>query len=146
MKDMIIIHCSDTPASMDVTVEMLHQWHVVENGWSAIGYAYFIDREAQIHKCRDLDGDGDVEDEVGAHAFGFNRRSIGICLAGRGSYTDAQFDSLRYLVNDIVSRLGIKQDRIIGHCDVDPSKTCPMFSVKDKLNEWLESSQEGKSV
>lgn len=37
MKNSIIVHCTDTPHTMNVTRDMLHQWHVVENGWSAIG-------------------------------------------------------------------------------------------------------------
>lgn len=129
-KDKIIIHCTDTPADMNVTVETLHQWHVVENGWSAIGYAYFIDRDANIHKCRDLDGDGDVEDEVGAHTRGFNRGSIGIALAGRGEYTDEMLDQLEFLCDDIRSRHGIKLEDIYGHYHFDASKTCPMFDVE----------------
>lgn len=129
-KTYIVVHCSDTPHSMKVTVGHLYQWHVIENGWSAIGYAYFIDQEGEVHKCRDLDGDGDVEDEIGAHARGFNTGSIGICLEGRGIYTDKQLDQLEYLLDDIRSRHGITLDNVIGHCDVDPSKTCPMMDVK----------------
>ena len=136
-KDSIIIHCTDTPHTMSVTVEMLHKWHVVENKWSAIGYAYFIDQSGDVHKCRDLDGDGDVEDEVGAHARGFNRGSIGVCIEGRGEYSDEQFNSLRYLVSDIASRHGIKQENIQGHNYYDKSKLCPMFNVQDKLKEWM---------
>ena len=132
----IIIHCSDTPSSMEVTTDMLHQWHVVENGWSAIGYAYLIDRNADIHKCRDLDGDGDVEDEIGAHTRGFNRGSVAICIAGRGEYTKAQFDSLRYLISGISSRHGIRQEGIQGHNHYDKSKSCPCFDVQKKLKEW----------
>ena len=138
MKDKIIIHCTDTPHTMNVTVDMLHQWHVVENKWSAIGYAYFIDQAGDVHKCRDLDNDGDVEDEVGAHTRGFNRNSIGVCIEGRGIYHDVQFDSLRYLINDIVSRHCIKQENIQGHNYYDKHKTCPMFNVQDKLKEWMQ--------
>ena len=136
-KTMIIVHCSDTPHTMKVTVKDLYKWHVIENGWSAIGYAYFIDQFGDIHKCRDLDNDGDVEDEVGAHARGFNAQSIGICMEGRGVYRDAQFSSLRFLIEDIINRHPIKFNQIIGHHDVDPHKTCPMFDVKKKVREWF---------
>lgn len=136
-KDSIIVHCTDTPHTMFVTVADLHKWHVIENDWSAIGYAYYIDQIGIIHKCRDLNGDGDVEDDIGAHAHGFNTNSIGICMEGRGEYTENQWGSLRYLINDIISRKGIKLENIIGHRDVDPHKTCPMFDVQDKLQEWM---------
>lgn len=128
-KTHIIVHCSDTPHSMKVTTNDLYQWHVIENGWSAIGYAYFIDQAGLTHKCRDLDNNGDVEDEIGAHARGFNKNSIGICLEGRGTYTDEQLDALEYLLDDIRSRHGIPLDNVIGHRDVDPHKECPMMDV-----------------
>lgn len=138
-KNTIIIHCTDTPHTMNVTRETLHKWHVIENGWSAIGYAYFINQKGEIIKCRDLDGDGDVENEVGAHARGFNRGSIGICLEGRDTFNQNQFDSLRYLITDIVSRHGIKQENIIGHYQVDSGKTCPNFDVPELLRSWGEA-------
>ncbi|MGF1905290.1 N-acetylmuramoyl-L-alanine amidase [Aliivibrio salmonicida] len=135
-KSQIIVHCTDTPHSMKVDVDLIRHWHVKENGWSDIAYAYYIDQSGEVHLGRDLDGDGDVEDEIGAHARGFNRNSIGICLEGRDSFNDVQFDSLRELITDIASRHGIKEKDIVGHCDLDPKKTCPGFNVQQKLKEW----------
>ena len=130
----IVIHCTDTPHTMDVTVDLLHKWHVVENGWAAIGYAYFIDKHGDEFKCRDLDGDGDVEDEIGAHTRGFNKHTIGVCIEGRGKYTDAQLDQLESLIDRIRSRHGIVIDQVKGHSDYDSSKTCPMFNVKEFMH------------
>ena len=135
-KTMIVIHCTDTPRSMDVTVDMITQWHKAR-GFSTIGYAYFINRHGDIFKCRDLDGDGDVDDEVGAHAYGFNRESIGVCLEGRGQYTDAQWGSLRHVLTELIGKHGIKLDRIKGHNELDPKKECPMFDVSQKMKELL---------
>lgn len=135
MKDSIIVHCSDTPHSMRVDVETIRRWHVEDNGWSDIAYAYYIDQLGELHLGRDLDGDGDVEDEVGAHAKGFNRGSIGICLEGRDVFTEEQFSTLRWLITDICSRHGIKRDKVLGHRDVS-SKSCPNFSIQEKMEEW----------
>ena len=136
-KSMIVIHCTDTPDSFNVKLDDLYRFHVVENGWTAIGYAYYINRYGDIFKCRDLDGDGDVDDEVGAHAYGFNRESIGVCLEGRGQYTDAQWSSLRHVLAELIGKHGIKLEGIVGHCDLDSKKECPMFDVSQKMKELL---------
>ena len=81
-KTMIIVHCADTLATMDIGVEEIRRWHVEERGWDDIGYANVIRRDGTIELGRDLDGDGDVADEIGAHAAGFNAQSIGVCLVG----------------------------------------------------------------
>ena len=39
--DTIVIHCSRTP-DMDIGVEKIKHWHVVDNGWDDIGYHYVI--------------------------------------------------------------------------------------------------------
>lgn len=135
-KNQIIVHCTDTPHSMKVDIDLIRHWHVNENGWADIAYAYYIDQNGELHLGRDLDNDGNVEDEIGAHARGFNRNSIGICLEGRNEFTSAQFDTLRELISDITSRHGINRKNIIGHCDLDSSKTCPGFNVQQKLKEW----------
>ena len=49
----IVIHCSATRANQHVTIEDIRHWHVVERGWSDIGYHWIIDRNGIIHKGRD---------------------------------------------------------------------------------------------
>jgi N-acetylmuramoyl-L-alanine amidase len=80
--DTIIGHCSFTPPKMDIGAAEIRGWHVDENGWLDIGYAYVIRRNGIIELGRDLDNDGDVDEEIGAHARGFNAHSIGICVVG----------------------------------------------------------------
>jgi N-acetylmuramoyl-L-alanine amidase len=77
----IVLHCAATPPSMDVGRERIKKWHL-ERGFSDVGYHFIIKRNGKIDKGRDLDGDGLVLEEVGAHAKGFNSRSIGICWVG----------------------------------------------------------------
>jgi N-acetylmuramoyl-L-alanine amidase len=136
MKDMIIVHCSDTYTAMDVGAKEIRDWHVNGNGWSDIGYNYVIRRNGKLESGRDLDGDGNVDEETGAHARGFNTRSIGICLIGgkglddkpESNFTYDQYSTLEILVNNLKRKYGIK--RIVGHCDLDSRKTCPNFNVK----------------
>lgn len=130
MKDMVIVHCSDTPSTMDVDAAMIDQWHR-ERGWTAIGYAFVIRRDGVIEKGRDLDNDGDATDEIGAHAAGFNKRSIGICLVGGMpgfNFTKKQMNSLRFLIDQLL--IDFPGSDVLGHRDLpDVTKECPCFDV-----------------
>ena len=72
--DKIIIHCSGTKAEHDIDASDIRQWHKAK-GWSDIGYHYFIKLNGTVETGRYIE-------KVGAHAFGYNKRSIGICYAG----------------------------------------------------------------
>lgn len=131
MKTLIVVHCADTPESMDIGAAEIDKWHR-DKGWSAIGYAFVIRRDGTIEKGRDLDNDGDSTNETGAHAAGFNAQSIGICLVGGKpgfNFTDNQMSSLRFLIDSLTTKFyGID---LIGHCDLPGvTKSCPCFDTK----------------
>jgi N-acetylmuramoyl-L-alanine amidase len=127
----LIIHAADTPATMDIGAAEIDRWHR-EKGWAAIGYHHVIRRDGTIEKGRDLDGDGDVTDEVGAHAYGFNKDSIGICLVGGKpdfNFTRAQMKSLDFLVGEYESRY--PEIEVLGHRDLPGvDKPCPTYDVR----------------
>lgn len=134
---LFVVHCADTPESMDIGAEEINQWHL-DRGWAGIGYSWVIRRSGKIEKGRDLDNDGDVLEEVGAHAAGFNAHSVSACLVGgKGgfNFTDAQMASLDFLVNDMEARFpGIE---VLGHCDLPGvTKGCPCFDVREWRLEW----------
>lgn len=138
----IIIHAADTYASMDIGADEIRQWHTDPKpkgrGWSDIGYHYVIRRSGLIETGRDLDGDGDIDEEIGAHAYGHNQNTLGICLVGGKpdfNFTFAQIIALLDLINTLARRYSITQDNIIGHRDVDSGKTCPTFDVQALLSE-----------
>lgn len=129
----IIIHAADTLSSMDIGADEIRRWHVEGNGWSDIGYHYVIRRNGTVESGRDLDGDGDIEEETGAHVYGHNRGTLGICMVGGKpdcNYTAAQWASLGWLVRDILKRHGLGVDVVYGHRDLDSSKTCPQFDAR----------------
>lgn len=137
--NLIVIHCAATQPSLDVTAELIRDWHVNENGWSDIGYHYVIGRDGKCEKGRDLDRDGNVDEEVGAHVLGHNKNSIGICLAGgtdedgepECNFTRPQYESLAVLLAKLTSEY--KGAKVLGHCDLDSKKPdCPGFNV----SEW----------
>lgn len=127
----LIIHAAYTPAEMDIGAEEIDHWHRAK-GWRAIGYHHVIRRDGMIEKGRDLNKNGEVTDEIGAHAAGFNLGSIGVCLVGGMpdfNFTRAQMKALEHLVGQYESRYpGVE---VLGHRDLPGvSKCCPCFDVR----------------
>lgn len=136
--DYIAIHCAATKSSMDVTVEDITRWHKAR-GFSSIGYHFFIKFDGSVHKGRDLDGDGLVLEETGAHVAGLNSKSLGLCLEGGfdgiDNFTEKQWSSLKQLLLELVHYY--PSAVIKGHRDFsNVSKSCPSFEVKDKMKEF----------
>tara|TARA_B100001939_G_scaffold91862_1_gene78743 strand:+ start:805 stop:1236 length:432 start_codon:yes stop_codon:yes gene_type:complete len=133
--DMIVIHCSATPADMDIGVEKIKHWHVVDNGWDDIGYHYVIKRDGTLETGRE-------EHRTGSHARQVNGTSIGICLIGgsdsngewENNFNEEQFETLKDIVTKLKDKYSI--NKVIGHYEVDDVKKCPSFDVK----EWLEKN------
>ena len=116
----IVVHCSDSPQGRGDTAATIHSWHL-SNGWDGIGYHRVILEDGKVENGRPLYW-------VGSHARGYNARSIGVCLIGDGVYTLDQFNALRGLIYDLLGQF--PGAAVIGHCDIDPKKTCPQFDVK----------------
>ena len=136
----IIVHASATPANMDIGVKEIRQWHKAK-GWKDIGYNYVIRRDGTLEGGRDLDNDGDFDEEVGAHAVGFNANTIGICLVGgtdaddknkaEANFTFAQYRTLYSLVQYLKKQYNLTAKDIIGHRDLPGvTKACPCFDVQ----------------
>jgi len=124
----IIVHCSDTRATMDIGAKEIRQWHTAKpprgNGWKDIGYHYVIRRDGIVEPGRALE-------TVGAHVAGHNASSIGICMVGgqpRGDFEPEQFDALAVLIRTLWKRFGSVE--VLGHRDLDPHKECPTFDVR----------------
>lgn len=137
--DKIIIHCSDTYARMDVDADEIRRWHVKERGWADIGYHFIIRRDGTVQTGRDMDKDGDIYEEIGAHVAGWNKNSIGICMIGgkgddgkaENNFTDRQFHSLETLVR--VIKADYPKSTVHGHREFQAGKQCPSFDVQ----EWV---------
>lgn len=137
----IIIHCSATSPDLDLGAADIKRWHVEQNGWQDIGYHYVIRRNGGIELGRDLDGDGDVLEEVGAHTYGFNQHSVGICLIGgvgetnqpEANFSFIQYQSLHLIVQGLTRMF--PEAEILGHRDLpNTTKACPSFNVKAFFN------------
>lgn len=134
----LVIHCSDSKWG---DVETIRSWHAAR-GFSDVGYHYVI-TNAHPHGTKKLDpaSDGRIhkgraEDIAGAHAVGFNHKSLGICLVGRGEvdFTQPQMSSLFRLCRELMLRYDIPPERVLGHRETypagtPPAKSCPNMDM-----------------
>ena len=97
----------------------IHRWHLA-NGWVGIGYHFFVRKDGTIYRGR-------PENTVGAHAYGANYDSIGVCFEGN---FETEFMPLAQriagaeLVKDLLTRYGLTEDAVIRHSDVCAT-ACP---------------------
>lgn len=131
----IIIHCTSTPEGKDYTVEDIRRWHR-EQGWSDIGYHFVVYRNGHVEPGRDVD-------LVGAHCYGHNTSSIGVCYVGgmakdrkttKDTRTLAQKAGLMKLLTDL--RAQYPDARIVSHRDYDTTgKKCPCFDATHEYED-----------
>ena len=140
--EIIVIHhtekldtLTNKPVDGDSTAERVHKWHIEHNGWAGIGYHYLIRKDGMIEQGR-------LPEMIGAHVYGHNDNSIGICLAGNynngvGKPTKAQLQSTKELTAWLCKKYDIEPSRetILGHRDLNPNTTCPGDNLYCKLSE-----------
>ena len=129
----IIIHCADTPnynsryvrkhGTGCYTAKDIEKWHL-ERGFRKIGYHYVIEYYGGLVQGRLLN-------EVGAHCFGRNENSIGICLLGRDEYAVDQLRCLEHTIKKLRAIVGNVPVRF--HSDYS-SKSCPGLSEEYKYH------------
>lgn len=154
--NLIVVHCSATAngdslfrgrpgePGFQTPADQINGWHK-QRGFqrthpdskfwnpklTAIGYHFVL-------ACNGTTFTGRSLDEPGAHAQGFNRDSIGICLTGTNAYTAEQWEKLAYLLRQLTTNFGIplspprrvKSDKhplgyqvvdgVCGHRDLSP--------------------------
>ena len=118
----IIVHCSDTPKGAYYDIEDIRKWHVQENGWQDVGYHYIILLDGSIQIGRNLE-------TIGAHCYGHNKSSVGVCYIGGKSQdtrTKEQKESLKVLLKTLKKIYPIAT--INGHRDFS-DKNCPSFDA-----------------
>lgn len=137
--NLIIIHCSASTSKMDWGAAEIRRIHVEEKKWADIGYHHVIRRNGVLEAGR-------KEAIAGAHAKGYNAKSIGVCMIGgveknkagkliaTNNFTAEQWTTLTKTIKDLLKRY--PNAAVIGHRNVEPNKECPSFSVKD----WLQAS------
>jgi len=118
----IVLHHA---AAKKCTVQDIHRWHL-NNGWSGIGYQFFVDKQGQIFEGRPLY-------TMGAQCAGFNDCSIGICAEG-DFMTESMTDSQKIAIAQLLQYVkGVYPHAVImGHKELKPTD-CPgdKFPLKE---------------
>lgn len=122
----IIVHCTATKPNVDWGVREIRNCHVNDKGYADIGYHFVVRRNGFIEKGR-------AEWRQGAHCYGHNRHSIGVCYVGglnqqgeaEDTRTEAQKRALRQLLGELVMKYKCE---IHGHNEYS-SKKCPCFNA-----------------
>lgn len=108
-------------------VKSIHDQHI-KQGWSGIGYHYYIRKDGKIYQGRPIY-------YVGSHCKGNNSCSVGICLEGnfqKEKPTEAQLKSARELIPHIKKMLpNIK--RVVNHRDLFPT-ACPCMDLAKEVS------------
>lgn len=145
----IVVHASATPADMDIGREEIDRWHR-QKGYFMVGYHYIIRRSGLGEIGREVD-------RFGAHALGYNQRSLGVCLVGgvkrvkdrdgkndadgprwdmvpENNFTQEQFVTLKKVLMGLIAYA--TKAKVVGHRDLPHvKKACPCFDVES----WMES-------
>jgi N-acetylmuramoyl-L-alanine amidase len=136
----LVVHCSATPPSLDWGVKEINSLHR-QMGYEEIGYHIVIRRKPNLLSGLIEYGTRNLN-EVGAHVYGYNTESIGICMVGgitpnrkpENNFTEDQFNSLIIVLNFLKGVF--PKAEILGHRDFpNVHKDCPCFDVKKWWNE-----------
>ena len=130
----LVVHCSATKPSMDIGLREIKRWHVDDNGWRDVGYHYIIRRNGEVELGRS-------NRDTGAHAAGYNHKSISLCMVGgmaednsaENNFTAQQWTALLDLVKQI--KVDYPKANVIGHNEIS-EKECPSFDVQ----KWKEEN------
>ena len=128
--NVIVLHHA---AAHTCTAQQIDNWHK-GNGWSGIGYHFFIRKDGSIYRGR-------PEWAVGAHASGRNSDTIGVCVEGNYEEEKTMPQTQKNSVKEILRYLKGKYPKaeLKGHRDVGatgcPGKYYPLQEMKDYWNE-----------
>lgn len=142
----IVVHCSATRAGRDYDPDQLQRDHMAR-GFHSAGYHFYVRKSGYVHPFRPLE-------MIGAHAFGYNGKSIGVCYEGglddsgkaADTRTPQQKESLLRLLSEL--RSIYPKAKIVGHRYLSPdlnndgkitsnewTKLCPCFDANTEYQD-----------
>ena len=123
--NVIVLHHA---AAKVCTAKQVDSWHK-GNGWTGIGYHFFVRKDGSIYRGR-------PEWAVGAHASGHNSDTIGICAEGNYDEEKAMPDAQKTAIKELLRYLKCKYPAAVlkRHSDVCatgcPGKCYPYNEIK----------------
>ena len=128
--DYIILHHA---ASVSCSPDDIHRIHV-NNGWTGIGYHYFIRKDGSIYTGRPID-------VVGAHTSDYNSQAIGVCFEGNYETDNIMPDAQKKSGQELISHLKsiYHNVQVKKHKDFNatacPGKYFPFEEIKKGVQE-----------
>lgn len=135
---LLVIHCTDTPAGRNVSKADIEQWHIKENGWSRVGYSDMIHLDGCIENLHPYDQDDEVDTwEITNGVKGFNGIARHVVYVGGGYNCDTRTQNQKYALEVYVKFMLLKypQLKVCGHYKLSTTKQCPSFNVTKWLQE-----------
>lgn len=137
--DRIILHSTATPEGRDVDAATITRWHK-NRGWSTIGYHYVVKLDGTIENGRSVH-------DIGAHAKGYNRTSIGVVYVGgcddsmqpKDTRTTEQCMALANLLEALLDLY--PNATLHGHNEF-AQKACPSFNVQEEYSFLINPKEE----
>lgn len=140
MPKMLIVHHIEAEGT-NWTVQNIHNMHINENGWSAIGYHYYIRLDGTVYKGR-------PDNAIGAHCQGCNTNTLGIAFEGnydkRKEMPTAQYNAWCELKTYLFNKYGNMP--IFGHREKGSSECPGRYFPLDKVKNGIVDNKEGYIV
>ncbi|MDT8719700.1 N-acetylmuramoyl-L-alanine amidase [Clostridium sp. 19966] len=132
---MVVIHHAEASTC---TIQDIDNWHK-ERGWIGCGYHFLVRKDGSVYRGR-------PENAEGAHCYGYNSNSLGVCFEGNymvDSMPDVQKQSGIELIKYLLQRYNLS--RIEPHRALY-NTSCPgnKFPFDDIKNASL--NQQGSNV
>lgn len=135
--DYIALHHAEASSC---TVYDVDRWHK-SNGWSGIGYHFFVRKNGEVYRGR-------PQDKIGAHVQGMNLRSIGICAEGNYMKETMSLvqkraicELLVYLTDNFYPNAKILGHKELGNTNC-PGNNFPLDDIKENYRNYLETIEE----
>ena len=133
--NLLVVHCTATRCNKDFPVSSLRASHKAR-GFADIGYHFYITRDGETHPCRPVH-------QIGAHATGWNDKSIGICYEGgldeNGRIADTRTYAQKCALLDLLRQLktDYPEAAILGHYQLSENvrKVCPCFDAATEYSQ-----------
>ena len=111
----IVLHHAD---AVGIGPQDVHRWHL-NNGWAGIGYNFFVAQDGTVYRGRPVE-------VAGAHCYGFNSQSVGICAEGDYEASGPMPDPQKVAIVELIRELLVMypQAQIVGHRDLSAT-ACP---------------------
>ncbi|MFY0642945.1 MAG: N-acetylmuramoyl-L-alanine amidase [Bacteroidia bacterium] len=153
VKHCIIHHAASNNAHTDFTyvVRNIYLLHTQSNGWDDIGYNYLVAPNGDVYIGRDPLGVADEDNIQGAHFCSKNGGTMGVCLIGDYTKTQASDTMIGSLIDLLAWKLFKEQisayDKFPHPLNSSPdlnsiamhkqgcSTVCPGDSIADRIEE-----------